>query len=489
MKAIVLMFDSLNRRMLEPYAAEPMARTCNFRRLAERSTTFESSYVGSMPCMPARRDFHTGRPNFLHNGWGPLEPFDDSVPQMLDEAGVHTHLATDHYHYWEDGGATYHNRYRTYEFFRGQEGDRWHPRVGPVDAPASINGKGGRQDWINRNVQAEESAMPQTRTIRAGLDFLEENGREDGWMLQVECFDPHEPFVAAERFHRMFPRGDGRPDEVLFDWPGYQAVEESDEEVDQVRRRYAALLTQCDENLGRVMDAMDRLDLWDDTMLVVWTDHGYLLGEHGCWAKNWMPLYEEVARTPFFVWDPRRPDSAGGRRRSLVQPSLDLGPTLLRLFDLELTDPMLGRDLGGVIENDRAVRDTAMFGYFGDRVNVTDGRYVFFKAPVAAGPCHRYTLMPCATIGWQAEETLRRAALAEPFAFTRGMPLLKLPQPEPDRFEPQASLLFDLEQDPGQQRPIEAPEVRERLERRMVELMAAADAPAEQYERMGLPGP
>ena len=75
--------------------------------------------------MPARREMHTGRHNFLHRSWGPLEPFDDSMPELCHTAGVHSHKVTDHHHYWEDGGATYHQRFRTHEFVRGQEGDWW----------------------------------------------------------------------------------------------------------------------------------------------------------------------------------------------------------------------------------------------------------------------------------------------------------------------------------------------------------------------------
>ncbi|MEZ0166964.1 sulfatase-like hydrolase/transferase [Kineococcus sp. LSe6-4] len=136
MKAVVLLFDTLNRRFLTPYGGD-CAHTPNFQRLAERATTFDNAYAGSMPCMPARREMHTGRYNFLHRSWGPLEPFDDSVPQVLGEAGVHTHLVTDHQHYWEDGGATYHNRFTTYEFFRGQEGDAWKGHVAdPVEPRA-----------------------------------------------------------------------------------------------------------------------------------------------------------------------------------------------------------------------------------------------------------------------------------------------------------------------------------------------------------------
>ena len=103
----MVMFDSLNRHMLPPYGCD-WVHAPNFQRLAEKTLTFDSSYVCSMPCMPARRDLHTGRPNFLHRSWGPLEPFDDSMPSMLCEAGVSSHLITDHYHYFETGGSTYH---------------------------------------------------------------------------------------------------------------------------------------------------------------------------------------------------------------------------------------------------------------------------------------------------------------------------------------------------------------------------------------------
>lgn len=98
MKAIMLIFDSLNRHMLPPYGCD-WVHAPNFERLAARSITFDNAYVGSMPCIPARRELHTGRYNFLHRSWGPLEPFDDSMPQLLKDHGVHTHLVSDHGHY------------------------------------------------------------------------------------------------------------------------------------------------------------------------------------------------------------------------------------------------------------------------------------------------------------------------------------------------------------------------------------------------------
>ncbi len=78
----------------------------------QRCVTFDRHYVGSLPCMPARRDILSGRLNFLHRSWGPMEPFDNAFPDLLHQAGVYSHLITDHFHYLEDGGATYHNALR-----------------------------------------------------------------------------------------------------------------------------------------------------------------------------------------------------------------------------------------------------------------------------------------------------------------------------------------------------------------------------------------
>lgn len=114
MKAIILLFDSLNKNYLPPYG-DLLTKAPNFQRLAAHAATFDNSYVGSMPCMPARRELHTGRYNFLHREWGPLEPFDDSMPELLKKAGIYTHLISDHLHYWEDGGGNYHNRYSSWD--------------------------------------------------------------------------------------------------------------------------------------------------------------------------------------------------------------------------------------------------------------------------------------------------------------------------------------------------------------------------------------
>jgi arylsulfatase A-like enzyme len=487
----MVMFDSLNRRLLPPYGCD---WTCapNFARLARRSVTFDNAFVGSMPCMPARRELHTGRHNFLHRSWGPMEPFDDSMPEILRRNGVASHLISDHYHYWEDGGATYHTRFSTWELSRGQEGDPWKCELADPVVPENVNwdrGKWARQDWINRSYMKRDEDTPQARTFGLGLEFLEKNHDQDNWFLQLETFDPHEPFFAHEEYRDLYPREYGGP---LFDWPNYAPVREPDDRAQELRYRYAALLSKCDHHLGTVLDFMDRHDMWRDTMLIVNTDHGFLLGEHGWWAKCAMPFYHEIAHTPLFVWDPRSA-VADERRQALVQ-TIDLAPTLLEFFGMERPPDMQGIPLRQTLVDDTPVRQAALYGMFGGHVNCTDGRYVYMRAPVRPDnqPLSEYTLMTTrhgSGGAFMFLENLRRATLAPAFGFTKGCPLLKVPSPGSDVGHRFGTLLFDLESDPGQLTAIDDSEAEARMCGLLRDLMVANEAPAEQFERLGLAVP
>jgi arylsulfatase A-like enzyme len=434
--------------------------------------------------MPARREIHTGRYNFLHRSWGPLEPFDNSMPEILRKAGVYTHLVTDHLHYWEDGGATYHPRYQTFDLIRGNQGDPWKGEVrDPVipDSLGSVKGDMNRNDWVNRKYIKEEEQFPQVKTFNSGLEFIETNSREDRWFLQLETFDPHEPFYAPQKFRDLYPHDYAGKH---FDRPNYGKVTETAEEVEHCRYEYAALLSLCDAYLGKVIDTMDRLDLWKDTMLIVNTDHGFLLSEHDYWGKS-VPYYEEVAHTPLFIWDPRS-GKRGERRGSLVQ-TIDLAPTLLDFFGVELPEDMLGKPLADTIAADRPVREMALFGTHGGHVNITDGRYVYMRAPVAENrPLFNYTLMPTRMRGFMGLDELDGMELAPPFSFTKGLKTLKVDSNRKGRPFPFGTLLFDVESDPGQQQPIEDPQVEAKMVQEMVRLMRENDAPVEQYARLGL---
>ncbi|MBO0744982.1 MAG: sulfatase [Candidatus Dormibacteraeota bacterium] len=488
--AVFVLFDTLNRRFLPPYG-NPWVQAPNFRRLAERAVTFDTCYAGSMPCMPARRELHTGRYNLLHRGWGPLEPFDDSVPEMLTQAGVYTHLVSDHKHYWEDGGATYHTRYNSYEAFRGQEGDLWKGQVDDPEVPDDLkrvrNRHSYRQDWVNRKYLTDEADHPQTRTFDAGLEFLRTNhDASRPWFLQIETFDPHEPFFSYERYHELYPEKYGGPH---FEWPDYARVIQTEDQIAHVRHRYAALLSMCDRSLGRLLDLMDELALWEDTLLVVGTDHGFLLGEHSWWGKGRPPWYEELIHTPLFLWDPRL-GVRGERRQSLVQ-TIDVGPTLLEYFDVDATQDMQGRSLAPTIAEDRPVRRAGLFGNFGGHLNVTDGRFVYMRACATADnkPLAEYTLMPTHMVSRFSPRELHGATLAEPFSFTKGCPVLRVEAGPFLSASPGTlgSRLYDLARDPEQVSPLVDDEVELRMATLMVELMRESDAPSEQFQRLGLP--
>jgi len=496
MKAICVMFDSLNRHMLPCYG-DTWVHAPNFARLAERTVTFDRSYVCSMPCMPARRDMHTGRPNFLHRGWGPLEPFDVSVPQMLQEADISTHLLTDHYHYFEDGGCTYHTRFSTWQFSRGQEGDPWVGQVAEPPIPDNINGKGRRQDWVNRQFMQNENQMPAFGTFTAAADFINRNHDQDNWYLQVETFDPHEPFWSDQKYKDLYKKHYDSYDGPLFDWPGYEAPTESPEQIEHARHEYAALLSMCDARLGEVLDLMDKHNMWDDTMLIVMTDHGYLLGEHNCWAKNWMPMFEQVAHTPFFVWDPRC-GKKNEHRQALVQPAIDMGPTLLDFFGQPLGANMLGKVLTDAVADDTPVRSHAIFGYHASRVNITDGRYVYMRGNHEAGvPINDYTLMPTNMRGFISQSDDRPVSLVEPFSFTQDQQVLCIRRSmtkdrgdaDPLQHNLYGDLLYDLQTDPQQEDPVDSPKIEDEMIAAMTDLMYQCDAPAEVYTRLGLKQP
>ncbi|MFD6354247.1 sulfatase [Nocardia tengchongensis] len=485
MRAIMVMFDSLNRHLLPPYGGD-WTHAPNFARLAERTTTFDNCWAGSMPCMPARREIHTGRHNFLHRSWGPLEPFDDSMPEMLKQAGVYTHLASDHPHYWEDGGATYHGRYNSWEFFRGQEGDPWKGQVADPEIPEDLKRmrRGGyRQDWVNRQHMDTEAKHPQTLTFDAGIEFLQTNSAQDRWFVQIETFDPHEPFYSHKQYKDLYPHEYDGPH---FDWPDYKRVAETPEQVQHARFEYAALLSMCDHSLGRVLDIMDEHDMWQDTMLIVNTDHGLLLGEKSWWGKSVMPWYNELVHLPLFAWDPRSAEAAGQRRESLVQ-TIDLAPTLLEFFGVERTADMRGVPLP--VASDVSVREAGLFGIHGGHVNITDGRYVYMRAPVSAQnqPLEEFTLMPTHMRTRFGVDELADLTLAEPFSFTKGVRTLRISGRTLLNAYQFGTLLFDLVADPEQLSPIQDDTVELRLAGLMVELMRENDAPASQFERLGLP--
>lgn len=233
-------------------------------------------------------------------------------------------------------------------------------------------------------------------------------------------------------------------------------------------------------------------------MLIVGTDHGFLLGEHRFWAKMRMPMFEEIAHTPFFVWDPRC-GVRNERRQSLVQPSLDIGPTLLDFFGLQPTSDMLGHNLRDTIARDAPVREAAIFGIYGGPINVTDGRHVYMRPTQNAGVRqYHYTLMPTHMRHMFGVHELQSIEIAPPFGFTKGCQLMKIDSamPLPNASgsakaawywpETQQTALYDTRIDPQQQNPLCDAAIEKIMLEHIARLMRECEAPLEQFERLGL---
>lgn len=502
MRTLFLLFDSLNKHALSCYGGA--LPTPNFDRLAQRAVTFDSHYIGSMPCMPARRDMHTGRLCFLHRSWGPLEPFDNSFPARLKRDGIYSHLISDHYHYFEDGGATYHTRYTTWDFIRGQESDPWIAMVKPPlerfreqyhPMQFEETRDGHRlQGMLNRDAIKKEGDFPCVRCFDAALDFLDGNGSEDNWLLQLETFDPHEPFFAPDLYKSAYPTAYEGP---TLDWPRYRKVEETDAEIEELRANYAALVALCDAQLGRILDNFDTHNRWENTAIVLTTDHGFLLSEHDWWAKNRMPFYNEIANIPLFIYHPAHSDRAGTRVSALTQTT-DLMPTLLDLFERPADEHVLGQSMIPLVAGTAdKIRDVALYGIFGGAINATDGRYTYFLYPedMEKHDLFEYTLMPMHNRSLFEIRELENATLHRGFNFSKGAPVLKIPalpdakrSPRQGGFANAHTALFDLKQDPQQIAAITDPEAARYMHDLIVSEMKAHAAPSELYSRFGLSG-
>ncbi|MBN9888688.1 sulfatase [Salipiger abyssi] len=522
MRTIFVLFDSLNRHALGCYGGSAVP-TPNFDRFAKKAQVFDNHYVGSLPCMPARRDMQTGRLNFLHRSWGPLEPFDNSYARLLSQSGTYMHLITDHAHYFEDGGAGYATGFDSWEFIRGQENDPIKAMVEPPyarmrdgldpqqypfpDAPpdgVATSGNTDRNTWarsraaVNGLFRQEEADYPLARCFASALEYLEINRDADNWFLQLECFDPHEPFTAPARYREAVDKRTGETgyEGGLLDWPNYERVTETPEQIAEMRANYAALVTMCDAYFGRLLDWMDAADAWDDTAIVLTTDHGYLLGEHEWWAKSRMPYYQEIAHIPLVVWLPGQPGN-GARAAQLTQTT-DLMPTFLGFHGVPVPAEVRAHSLMPVLEGGSSGRESAILGMFGGPVCVTDGRYTYFRFPEkgqTAPPL--YTLMPAHMAQPFSVEDLRGAEMVPPFDFTKGVPVLRVDcgtgnaQAGFDVLNTwkEGSVLYDVETDPGQTTSLENSEVIARLAGEIRAHMQAHDAPAALYDYYDLPRP
>lgn len=252
----------------------------------------------------------------------------------------------------------------------------------------------------------------------------------------------------------------------------------------------------CDEQLGRLLDQMDKLNMWEDTCLILTTDHGFLLSEHGWWGKNRMPYFTELSRIPLFVAHPDFRSKADSRISTLTQTT-DLMPTILEMWGLPVPKEVTGTSLQSVMCGEAAETKVRTFGMFGGPIGATDGRYVYYRYPVNFDciGLNEYTLLPQHMTGPFPVSELANMELHPPFGFSKGVQLMKIaaakdvvrpPGLIPGDTPEGSSELYDLETDPQQDRPIDDAAAQQRLHKGLMEDLIRHETPSEVFSHYGL---
>ncbi|MGI6366958.1 MAG: sulfatase [Anaerolineae bacterium] len=480
MRAILVLMDSLNRHFLPAYGNDWVIAP-NITRFCRRSVRFDRHHLGSAPCMPARRDMLTGRLNFLERGWGGVEPFDRCYPQTLSDHGVFTHLVTDHYHYASVGGENYLSLYDSWELIRGQENDPWVSRVEPLPERPHL-GRWSAAYAANSTRLTAEEAYATPRTFQSAIQWVRTNGRAEDWFLMVEAFDPHEPFDVPQGYLDLY--GDDW-DGPQFTWPEVKPLDLSPEALRHIRRQYAACLTMTDRWFGRLLDELEAQGCLQDTLIILTTDHGHMLGEHGLMVKNYQPVYDELALIPLMVHLPG--DAHAGEVRSQLTQNIDLAPTLLEYFGLGWEHPIHGASLWPLLADPAAPgRPWALYGWFGRNVNISDGRFTYLRAANADNaPLYQHGCMASTHGRYWPREAFAEIEAGRYLPYT-DMPVFRLPVHQPTTPLLAQSHLYDREVDPAQEVDLVGtaaePPMRALLERALREV----GAPPEQFQRLGL---
>ena len=341
-----------------------VAKTPHIDRLAASGVRFDRAYNQLPLCNPTRASIMTGlRPDTI-KVYDLDRHFRDEVPDVV----------------------TLSQAFKNEGYFAGRVGKIYHYNV-----PASI-GTDGFDDppsWdltVNPKGRdkAEEAKITNAephRKISAALSWLAAEGKDveqtdgmiateaiklmtekkdDPFFLAVGFFRPHTPFVAPKKYFDMYPLDEMRlpfaPDGDRDDIPSAAFAHNCPipnynlEKPDLLKatQAYYACVSFIDAQVGRLLDALDKLNLADDTIVVFWSDHGYHLGEHnGVWQKR--TLFEQSARAPLII---RSPGSRGnGTASPRVVEFVDIYPTLTSLATVSAPKNLEGQDLTPLLSN------------------------------------------------------------------------------------------------------------------------------------------
>lgn len=357
MNVIVLMLDSLRQDHVSFYGWErcPL-KTPNLDAFAAESIVFDNCYPEGLPTIPVRTDLFTGCSSLTNRPWQPLMPTDLSIAQIFRKEGYITALAADTYHLFKPD-MNFHRGFDVFHWIRGAEYDSVH--TGPLKHLKFEDHINGRipESWHSpvmaalRNLDGREKPedFPCWQTVEQALLTLEEVRKEERPLFMwIDTFQPHEPWCPPARFDTF---GDSSYSGAKIVMPpgGPADAWGNADEIQRTRSLYAGEAAYVDHCIGHLFDGMRQTGYFENSVIVVMSDHGHPLADHGKFLKGPDRLYSELLKVPFMI---RLPGGAhGGRRVTDLARFPDLAPTLLDLAGLGANNMgMAGTSLRPIIE-------------------------------------------------------------------------------------------------------------------------------------------
>ncbi len=395
MNLIVICLDTFRADIIGPGKKLSHVETPNLDAFAREAVSFERAFGEGQPTLQMRRAFFTGRRSFpwrynfdrrghWHHapGWHKIPPEQDTLAEVLVKRGYFTGLVADTYHMFKPT-MNFTRGFCTYEFIRGQETDNWrggtlamieeqlrrHTRL-PLDSPQIL--RLAQYLWNQRGRVREEDYQC-ARVFRTAMQWLEDNAANAPFFLWIDSFDPHEPWDPPKAYADRYYPYDG----IDFIYPNNEDA--TPEEQERMKALYWGEVTFVDKWVGAFLNKIDELKLWDDTIVMVLSDHGTQLKDHTRFGKGPDELH------PFntqIVWYVRHPDGPKGKRIEAFVQSHDLMPTILRLLEVPYANTD-GEDAWALVLGERdQLRDHIVIGWAafttgnaGGRASVRDAEW------------------------------------------------------------------------------------------------------------------
>ena len=193
--------------------------------------------------------------------------------------------------------------------------------------------------------------------------------------LVVDGYAPHEPWDTPEEYVSLYddgPYGGPEPYSVIYGDSNYL----TERELERMKARYAGEVTMVDRWLGKFLDKMRQMNLFENTLLILLSDHGVAFGEHGITGKPAYALWPEITDVPFMI---RHPEGKGaGETSDFFASTHDVAPTILGFLGMEPEQPMDGQDLSVLFDGGAPEERSHFTLGYNDRAWARDEDYVMF---------------------------------------------------------------------------------------------------------------